>query len=240
MVDAHNFIKRNYHGGGNPYELFYNMLIKYTDKKVQIVCDGPKSRAYRKSIHPNYKAGRDSGEDPVYWEVYKNCQEMALQFPNVELIEMTAGEADDYIRLSAGPGCIVISNDKDLWPLIDDDVTILLNASTKVDRELVEMKFDCIPKHIDLYKALVGDPSDKIPGKRGFGKAAWSKLDFEDRELYLYHFSIGNCDYDPKLMTESACMSWQLAIPFGEYRFDVRQGTNGNALAFMEEKGIVI
>jgi DNA polymerase-1 len=240
LVDAHNFIKRNYHGGGNPYGLFYNMLISNTNEQVVLVCDGPKSREHRKSIHPGYKAGRNSGEDPVYWEVYNNCKDMAALLPNVKVLEMTAGEADDYIREIASEGDTVISNDKDLWPLLDRDVKILLNASTKVDRDLVEVKFSCVPKHIDLYKALVGDPSDKIPGKRGFGPAAWAKLNFDDRELYSHHFETENCSYDPTIMTESACMSWKLAKPYKEFTYEVLPNKEGDVLEFCTEKGIML
>ena len=242
-IDAHNYLKRIYHGGGSPYSLFYNLMTKYAAKHIQIICDGPKSREYRKEIHPGYKAGRNNGDDPIYWEVYNNCKELALHFPNTKVIDMTAGEADDYIAWCAEEYDTIISNDKDLWPLIDKGVDILLNASTKVDNELVEMKFNCSPKHIQLYKTLVGDPSDKIPGKRGFGPAAWAKLDYEDRELYNHHFKINNCNYDPDLMTEQACMSWKLALPWSDYTFTVVPELAlelRNPLAFCEEKGIIL
>ena len=241
-IDAHNLIKRIYHGGGNPYTLFYNLMIKYQDKTVAIVCDGPHSRDHRKAIHPGYKAGRNQGDDPVYWEVYNNCQDIALEFANTRLILMDDGEADDFIADRATVGSTVISNDKDLWPLIDKKVNILLNASTKVDEQLVETKFNSTPGHIYLYKALVGDPSDKIPGKRGFGPAAWTRLNFEDRELYKHHFSIGNCRYDSDgLMTEQACMSWKLAVPYLDYKFRRMPGKpDGNPLELIEKKGIVL
>jgi len=240
-IDANNYLKRIYHGGGNPYGLFYNMLIKYIDVEVQLVCDTSTSRQYRKAIHPGYKAGRDQGDDPVYWEVYNNCKELANLFSKVKVINVTSGEADDYIVCRAEKGDTVISNDKDLWPLIDDfkQVNILLNASTKVDRALVEQKFFCAPKHIQLYKTLVGDPSDKIPGKRGFGPAAWAKINFEDRDYYTHFFAIRGVGWD-EMFTESACMSWKLAAPYEEYEFEVVPDVIGNPLQFIEEKGIIL
>ena len=241
FIDAHNFIKRIYHGGGNPYDLFYNTMVKYQDIEVEVVCDGPSSRAYRKAIHPGYKAGRDGGEDPVYWEVYNNCKELALCFVKTKVIDMTAGEADDYIALAAVKGDTVISNDKDLWPLVEDGINILLNASTKVDLELIEMKFGVQTPHlIYLYKALVGDTSDKIPGKRGFGQAAWEKMPFEDKALYYNHFNIGNFEYDDKIMTEQAIMSWKLARPYTDFKFEKTDSSPCNPIEWINEKGIVL
>ena len=246
FIDAHNLIKRIYHGGGNPYTLFYNLMVKYQEYTVEVVCDGPRSRDIRKAIHSGYKAGRNQGDDPVYWEVYNNCMELARYFKHTSVVKMTAGEADDYIATYAMTNDIVISNDKDLWGLVTKGVTILLNASTKVDEQLIEQKFKGSAKHILLYKALVGDPSDKIPGKRGFGPAAWAKLNFEDRELYAHHFALyfrNGKVYDPDLMTEQALMSWELAKPIDQTELDWTTDhayENKNPLAFIEEKGIVL
>jgi hypothetical protein len=243
FIDAHNYIKRVYHGGGNPYTLFHNLLLNNTKDRVLIVCDGPDSRKYRKDIHPGYKAGRDSGEDPIYWEVYNNCKEMALLFKNVGLIEMTAGEADDYIAFNAAKGDTVISNDRDLWPLVKNGVDILLNATTKVDIQAIDQKFNVEdPELIYLYKALVGDPSDKIPGKRGFGAKAWGKMPYEDKKLYLHYAKIERFDYDPDLFTAQAIMSWRLAKPWAGYKFAYVENTEitETPMEFFERKGIAI
>jgi hypothetical protein len=245
FVDAHNYIKRVYHGGGNPYTLFYSLLVNYQAETVQIVCDGPDSRVYRRGLHPGYKAGRDGGDDPVYWEVYNNCKELALLFDGVSIIDMTAGEADDFIALRAEKGDTVISNDRDLWPLVKKGVNVLINATTKVDIQAIDTKFDVEdPELIYLYKALVGDPSDKIPGKRGFGAAAWGKMAYEDKKLYLHHAKQGNFDYDPDLFTDQAIMSWKLAQPWDKFTYtctamDVDDDTE-TPMAFFERKGIVL
>ena len=238
IIDAHNYIKRAYHSGVNPYTLAFDLFNKPGEKFL--VCDGPKSRNYRRSIYDKYKQGRNTGDDPVYWEVYSNIKELFLLYDDHILIEMEEGEADDWIVAHAKADSIVISNDKDLWPLIDKGVTILLNASTKVTVETVQTKFNCVPKHIYLYKALVGDPSDKIPGKRGFGPSAWAKMNFEDRELYNYHFKIGNCEYDPKLMTEQACISWKLAIPYEGLTYVLDEGWDQDRMKWIEEKGVIL
>lgn len=240
-IDAHNYLKRIYHGGGNPYALFYNMMVQLQDTEVKVVCDGMNSRKYRKDIHPGYKAGRDQGDDPVYWDVYENCKNLALCFPNNSVVRMEDGEADDYIAFKAKAGDTVISNDRDLWPLLDKGVTILLNASSKVDMDAIETKFGVrTPKLIYLYKALVGDTSDKIPGKRGFGAAAWTKMPYEDKMLYLNHFNVGNFTYDPKIMTDQAIMSWKLAQPWSGYTYTEEFASPCDPLEWINSRGIML
>ena len=241
FVDAHNLIKRYYHGGGYPYSLFYQLLVKYAGQSMEVVCDTRTSRNYRKGIYPDYKRGRNYGDDPVYWEVYKTCIDMARAMKLVTVIEVTDGEADDYIADQAADGDTVLSNDKDLWPLIDRGVTIMINGNTKVTYDMVQIKFNCSPQHIYLYKALVGDPSDKIPGKRGFGPVLWNKMDHVDRDLYTHHFRIGHCAYDPNLFTEQACMSWKLAIPYEHFEFNALNDiTDKTPLEIASEKGVIL
>src|SRR5690606_17886268 len=44
-----------------------------------------------------------------------------------------------------------------------------------------------IPFHqVRLYKVCVGDPSDDIPGIKGFGKGAWDKADKANLERFIY------------------------------------------------------
>ena len=85
-------------------------------------------------------------------------------------------EADDVIGYLAKtlPGCkIVATNDGDLSVLVDE-VT-----DTHVWRlgELNKQPYGPFPhRYITLYKALVGDSGDKIPGAAGFGDAKFVDL----------------------------------------------------------------
>lgn len=245
-IDMNNYIKRIYNGGGNPYTLLHTLLLNLTAEPVYMVCDTTSSRKPRRLIYEKYKVGRDLGSDPVYFEVLNNCKEMALMFENVSVIDVYNAEADDYIIEHADVGDDVISNDRDLWPLLAWNVNILLNATTKVDLDLMYMKFSTkSPKHIWLYKALVGDPSDKIPGKRGFGKVTWAKLAPERRQsLYvelIRHVS-GQEDATDELINDDVIMSWKLArpLPSDTYDYKVKKGQAGNILAWSEEKGIML
>ena len=247
FIDMNNYIKRIYHGGGNPYTLLHTLLLNLTAEPVYMVCDTASSRKPRRLIYEKYKKGRDLGSDPVYFEVLTNCKEMALLFANVSIIDVYNAEADDYIVEHADVGDDVISNDRDMWPLLAYNVNILLNATTKVDLDMMYMKFSTkSPKHIWLYKALVGDPSDKIPGKRGFGPSAWAKLSNEYRQkLYtklIRHVSGQEPIIEDEVINADVIMCWKLArpLPSDTYDYTVTKGTAGNALAWSEEKGIML
>lgn len=214
-IDANNYIKRIYHSGQDPYELFLNLIRSFGAESIEVVCDTSTSRAARREIYPDYKKGSNLVEDPVYFTIYSNIINIACHFSNITVVEVTQCEADDYIMGKSKPNDTVISNDKDLWPLVGNKVRVLIAGTTKVDRQLIETKFHYPePELIYVNKALVGDSSDKIKGKKGFGKAAYAKLSREDC-FYLRNRFMGDksgLDECLNLLAddESAKLSWTL------------------------------
>ncbi len=215
LIDANNYIKRIYHGGQDPYEMFLNLVHGYGNEVIEVVCDTKTSRQARRDIYPDYKKGRIINEDPVFFTIYNNIITIARHFGNIEVVEVTQCEADDYIMGKAKAGDTVISNDKDLWPLVASGVKVLIAGTTKVDRQLIETKFYYPdPELIYVNKALVGDSSDKIKGKVRFGKAAYAKLSVEDcfyiRNRFMGDKSGTNTDLNLLADDESAKLSWTL------------------------------
>lgn len=239
LIDAHNYIKRVYHGGRDPYEMFSDLMSKNTDSQVFMVCDTSSSRAYRKAIHPNYK-NRPSSDDNVYFTIYENIVTMARHYPNVTVIQVTDGEADDYIQDKAEAGDTVISNDKDLWPLLSKNVNIYINGTSKVDRQLVQTHFiSDDPRFIVLFKALVGDTGDKIPGKRGFGKVAYEKLTDIDRAELLAKLENNKIE-DSDLLDAQVAMSYTLAKPYADYKFETMSSISTPLRDFLEANSIML
>lgn len=238
LIDANNYLKRAYHGGGDPYALWFGLMNKYAGEDVEVVCDTFTSRKYRKAIFPSYKKGRSQADDPIYWELYNNCIDIATYYDKTTIYKVYDGEADDYIYSQAYAGDIVISNDKDLWPLVGLGVTVLINATTKVDRALIQMKFiQPNPEYIIVYKSLVGDPSDNIKGKRGFGPKAYEKLTIEEIENIKY--ALTEC-LSNDLIDESVRTSYILASPYKEYHYEVYDSKKFETLAeFCFSKGIL-
>jgi len=239
FIDTNNYLKRIYHGGGDPYSLWMMLLRRYETQEVFVVCDTATSRLYRKSINPDYKKGRKQDDDPIYWELYNNAITIARHFPNIKVIEVTEGEADDFIGCKASKNDTVISNDKDLWVLLSKGTKILINATTQVDSQLVATKFvHPEPELITVYKCLVGDPSDNIKGKFRFGVKAYEKLPVKRLRNILEELKTKN--YEDELIDENVKLSYAMVKFFQDYKTRFLEPLNFNLLNdFITSKGII-
>ena len=114
-------------------------------------------------------------------------EEFLSQFPlikemlktmQIKTIEESGIEADDIIgSISNLCDCdkIILSGDKDLLQLIDQNTSIWLTKKgvsevDKVDINNIQSKFQISPKQVIDLKALMGDVSDNIPGVKGIGE----------------------------------------------------------------------
>ena len=158
-------------GGASLFTLWQEILAGANQKDL-IFCifDGVNSRKKRKAIYPNYKAKRKPADQSIY-DGMKFFKELLKYAPiNVKTVEVPEYEADDVIATitvkmaSNDDKMDIVSTDRDLTQL-----RISPNIGT-LKEPVVE------PKWVKTYKMLVGDPSDNIPGVRGFGEAAWNKL----------------------------------------------------------------
>ncbi|MBR2494061.1 DNA polymerase I [Helicobacter sp.] len=135
----------------------------------------------RKHIYKDYKANRQ--ETP---------QELLLQLPvaiewieKMQLVKIAKEgyEADDVIASLAhlakvkGIQTQIISHDKDLYQLIDDDVFLLDPVrQVEIRQEQCQQKFGVLPHLFIDYQSLVGDTSDNVPGIKGIGAKTACKL----------------------------------------------------------------
>ena len=239
FIDANNLLKRYYHGGEHPYAIWVAQLRRALTQhdSVNVVCDTATSRNYRRAICGKYKEGRDQESDPVFFTIYNDCIDLAAFSSSANVIKVTNGEADDYIIANAVKGDTVWSNDRDLWVLLDK-VSIYTQATTKVTPDMLMQKFNAYyPHEVKLYKALVGDPSDNIPGRRGFGPGAWAKLSLKKREEVLKAFEEGK---EHALISFEAGKSFELASLCKDIQFEVVENTLTESFtAYITRKGIV-
>jgi DNA polymerase-1 len=141
-----------------------------------------KGPTFRNEIDPNYKANRSAPPE-----------ELSMQLPiAIEWIEkmgfasmsQSGFEADDIIAsltdsaIKAGMNVRIVSHDKDLYQLIEDDHVVLVDA---IKRKIINEK-ECLEKHgihpnqfID-FQSLLGDSADNVPGVKGVGKVTAQKL----------------------------------------------------------------
>lgn len=169
---------------------FVTMLAKVLREErpthVAVASD-PKGGSFRNALFPEYKAGRD-----------KQPEDLGAQLPlvaelceafGVPMLEVPDFEADDVIAtlVATAPDdaevCIV-STDKDLMQLVRPGVELLDTAKNRrIDAEAVEDRFGVPPSKLLDVRALVGDPSDNIPGVKGIGEKGAAKLILEYGDL---------------------------------------------------------
>lgn len=161
---------------------FIATLRKDHDSDYIVFAIDTKGDTFRNEIDPNYKANR-SAPPP----------ELSMQLPiAIEWIDkmgyktlgMSGYEADDVIatvtRLAQAKGynVRVVSHDKDLYQLIDDDHTVIVDAIKRksVNEDSCYEKYGVTPKQFIDYQSILGDSADNVPGVRGIGKVGAEKL----------------------------------------------------------------
>ncbi len=148
-------------------------IIKDNNPEYVAVCFDVSRATFRQEKFAAYKAQREAMPDglksqmPLIKEVLKAY--------SIRVFEQEGFEADDVIATlsshaaRSGVAAVVVSADKDLMQLVDDN-TVVLNpaADNKVfDKEGVTEKFGLPPARIADLIALIGDSVDNIPAVKG-------------------------------------------------------------------------
>ncbi len=187
LIDGSAYIFRAYYGlppmnrpDGTPINAvfgFTNMLVKliedYREDKMIVVFDAAREN-FRNQIFKDYKANRgETPEDLIpQFEIIRECVDAF----NIPQIEIEGYEADDiiatYCELSNKEKIqsIIVSSDKDLMQLVNENVTMLdPMKNKKIGIDQVVEKFGLPPEKVIQIQALTGDKVDNIPGAPGIG-----------------------------------------------------------------------
>jgi DNA polymerase I len=200
LVDGSSYIFRAYHRlppltnrHGTPAGAVYGyttMLWKLAGDLSR--ADGPTHMAvildasehtHRNEMYDQYKAHRPPPpEDLVPQFPLIRTATKAFSIP---CIEEEGLEADDIIACyvtaaqNAGWKVTIVSSDKDLMQLIDEDAGIdMLDTMNdrRIGREQVLEKFGVPPEKVGDVLALMGDSVDNVPGVPGIGPKTASQL----------------------------------------------------------------
>jgi DNA polymerase-1 len=129
---------------------------------------------FRNDLYADYKAHRpDIPEDLV--PQFPLIRDAVKAF-NVSCLEQKGYEADDLIAtyareaLEAGADVTIVSSDKDLMQLVRPGVRMYDTMKNKVigEDEVME-RFGVPPSKVIEVQALIGDPTDNVPGVPGIG-----------------------------------------------------------------------
>ena len=248
LIDGNNLLFRSYYAtayNGNLMKNskgfptnalfgFVNMLNKIIneEKPEYIMVAFDTGHNFRKDLCDTYKDGRIETPNDLkiqFPEAKKICTLLGIKY-----IECDNYEADDIIGTFArmadedkNYNATIISSDKDLLQLISDevDVKLLKQKDYILMNEQTFFEYYGIKpiRMIDL-KALMGDPSDNIPGVKGIGeKTALSLLVKYDTLENLYnHLDELTPKTKEKLLNdkESAFFSYKLATIYKTIDFD--------------------
>ncbi|MBT4196199.1 MAG: DNA polymerase I [Gammaproteobacteria bacterium] len=192
LVDGSSYLFRAFHGlpplisNGHPTGAIYgvlNMLRKLildeNPDLIGVIFDA-KGKTFRNDIYTEYKANRPPMPDDLRMQIEPLHEIIKAQ--GLPLVIVDKVEADDVIGTLAkqaaeqGFQVLVSTGDKDMAQLVNEHVT-LINTMNNVlmDEDMVLEKFQVKPDQIIDYLALMGDPSDNIPGVPKVGPKTASK-----------------------------------------------------------------
>jgi DNA polymerase-1 len=189
LVDGSSWLHRAFNAlpalstkSGEPTGALYgvlNMLRKlladYRPDYLAVVFDAP-GKTFRHELFPDYKAHRP----PLDPQLVRQIEPLhaCVRAMGLPLLQVAGVEADDVIGTLTrqatvrGLPVLIVSGDKDLAQLVDEQVRMLDTMKNVVtDVAGVEQKFGVPPARIVDWLALVGDSSDNIPGVPGVGPA---------------------------------------------------------------------
>jgi len=143
-----------------------------------------KGKTFRHDIDTNYKANRPEAPEDL-----KKQLSVAISWiekMGFKCYSKVGYEADDVIASAVrfakknDISVRIVSHDKDLYQLIDDDIVTLYDPIKKrdINEQRCLEKFGVNPCLIGDYLSIVGDSADNIPGVKGIGaKGAKTLLD---------------------------------------------------------------
>ena len=174
---------------------------------VYVVFDGAGSTTNRKNLLPEYKSERNL-QRITNWKIFDSLEEehdakldqivrlmQYLKHLPVKVLLEDKTEADDIISHIAqtvdkkyNGKSFIVSSDKDFLQLINENILVYRPIEKKIyNEQVVKEKFGVTSQNFLIYKTLLGDSSDKVPGVKGLGPKKLTKLfpELEDQPLTL-------------------------------------------------------
>lgn len=145
-----------------------------------LVFEGKDSKRKRTMLDPLYKSG-DSRAPEQYIQFNLLKEQIKQTFRDLGAIAVSQAyvEGDDvlgYLARNSEEDLMIATNDNDLIVLHGKN-GYGANVEVRINGEIGVNKYGPFDtKLVTLYKALVGDTSDKIKGVKGFGPAAWLNI----------------------------------------------------------------
>jgi len=187
LIDGSAYIYRAYHAiiplstsQGLPTHAVFGFLsilrriLREKNPAYLAVAYDSRGLNFRHAMYELYKANRAAMPEDLQVQI-PYIKDLVRAF-NIRSFEIPGVEADDIIASAArqlsrqGHRVIVVSGDKDLLQLVDDQVIVWEPMKDRImDGRAVHEKYNVGPERLLDCFALIGDSSDNIPGVPGIG-----------------------------------------------------------------------
>jgi DNA polymerase-1 len=223
---------------------FTSMVLKLLDSEEEVglgVVWDAGIPAFRLEVFPEYKAHRSAMPDEL--RVQLDHLDEILAAMNIPAIRAEGFEADDALatlskQVPDDIELFVVTGDQDAMQLVDGHVKVLrttrgVSETKTYGRQEVIDEYGVTPEQIPDYKALVGDPSDNIPGVRGIGpKGAASLLQQFGSVAGIYENLDQVSAKGTRKKLEEGRESAFLSLELARMRFDAPVEFDAEALRF--------
>tara|TARA_Y100001937_G_scaffold42749_1_gene60504 strand:- start:6846 stop:7688 length:843 start_codon:yes stop_codon:yes gene_type:complete len=184
IIDANNLSYRwlqrpNYANFGPDFIRTIQSLSKSYEAARTIVCFDFGKSYYRMDMHEEYKGTRKKPQDEDEIKKYEDFFAVLNDLPDQldeEVLKFRGVEADDILAWITQnvsdkyEHTWVISSDRDLYQLVDDNVSIFnIFGRREITIESMREDFDVSPSEYMLSRIIEGDKSDNILGIEGIG-----------------------------------------------------------------------
>ncbi len=191
LVDANLLMFRSFYAAqaisktpsNMPTHLFFTSLLEMIKEQkpnnVFLAFDAH-AKTKRHEEFEDYKAGRIKPPEELYKQ--KEIINEILDVMKLTWFSIPGDEADDIIaticeKFKNNNEILIMSEDRDLFQLIDLNVSMIIknkNKDVKAKYEKISVdnfysKFNYLPNQVTDYKGIAGDSSDNLIGVKGIG-----------------------------------------------------------------------
>ncbi len=199
LIDGNSMLFRAYYGtmsrgymrssSGVPtnavygFSTMFNSALEYFDPTHVLIAFDTGDKTFRHEMYEDYKGTRKEVDEELVSQ-FALVRELIDALP-IGRYELSGYEADDIIGTLAtkypNDQVEVLTSDRDLLQVIDDNVDVLLMKKgitnmERIDKETLLKEDGITPSQVVDLKALMGDASDNIPGVPSVGVKTAQKL----------------------------------------------------------------
>ncbi len=182
--------------------ILLNAVDEFKPNYLAFAFDLPQP-TFRHRIYKEYKAQRPSMGDDLRKQI--PWIKEFLKIINIPVLEESGLEADDLIATivhqNKDKKIYILSGDLDLLQLVSENCFLIhpqrgITEFVIYDVDKVKERFGVLPSKLPLFKVLVGDNSDNIPGIPGIGPKRALKILGKVSTLEALKYKLKNFDED--------------------------------------------